>query len=244
MTENTYLPSGDQSDPQPPPQKRGSVLPWVLLALVLIPALACGFFTVATVGSANQASNLLQDLLNGGELVVRSDRTGEVIMQIQDLGRLETASYTVEKVIEGGVGQENTLLDLLLGDRLLLIAHGQVIAGVDLAELTAQDIRISDDRLEITVQLPASRILTHRLDNEKSYVYDRQQGFLTKGDPHLETEVRRVAERRLLEAACNGGILAKAEENAQRQLKILLQAMEFDNVEFVAPRPVGNTGCE
>ncbi len=56
-----------------------------------------------------------------------------VIKEIRALNRLETASYTIEKVIDAGT-TGNRFSELLYGDRILLIAHGQVIAGFDLSK--------------------------------------------------------------------------------------------------------------
>ena len=234
---------------QPPPQIEGSTtpprrswLPWLLLALLVIPLIGCMVFTVVTVGGANRAINLVRSVLDGGEIVI-VDRQPPVITQIRELGRLETASYTVEKVLEGGVDQGNALLNLLLGDRLLFIAHGEVIAGVDLTELRDEDVTVSDDRHSVTLRLPPARVLTQRLDNELSRVYDRSQGWLTKGDPELESRVRQEAERAVLIAACDGGILSQAELNAQRQVQILLLALEFREISFLPSRGGGAVGC-
>jgi hypothetical protein len=233
---------------QPPPQIEGSAepqrswLPWLLLLLLLIPLLACLVFAVVAIGGASQAVDLVRNVLDGGEIMV-IDRQPAVITQIRELGRLETASYTVEKVLEGGVDQGNELLNLLLGDRLLFIAHGEVIAGVDLTELGDDDVTVSDDRQSVTLRLPPARILTRRLDNELSRVYDREQGLLTKGDPELESQVRQDAERAVLAAACEGGILAQADLNAQRQVQILLLALDFRDVNFLPARAAEDTGC-
>jgi hypothetical protein len=229
------------AEPAEAPQRR-SLLPWILLLLLLIPLAGCLAFTIVTVGGAHQAINLVRSVLNGGEIIVL-DRQPAVITQIRELGRLETASYTVEKVLEGGVDQGNSLLNLLLGDRLLFIAHGEVIAGVDLTELREEDVSVTTDRQGVTLRLPPARILTQRLDNDLSRVYDRSQGWLTKGDPELESRVRQEAERAVLRAACEGGILAQAELNAQRQVQILLLALDFREIDFLPSRTDGDSGC-
>ena len=84
---------------QPPPQIEGSTapqrswLPWILLALLLIPLLACLVFAVVTIGGASQAVDLVRNVLDGGEIMV-IDRQPAVITQIRELGRLETARAT------------------------------------------------------------------------------------------------------------------------------------------------------
>src|SRR3989338_6907977 len=63
-----------------------------------------------------------------------------VIKQIQSLQRLETASFTIEKIIDAGASGDNVFQRLLFGDKILLIAHGQAIAGFDLSLVSEKDI--------------------------------------------------------------------------------------------------------
>jgi hypothetical protein len=152
-----------------------------------------------------------------------------IINQIRPLARLETIQYTVEKVITAEEGQE--LSALLFGDRLLLVAHGTVIAGVDLAQLTADDLDFREGILEVA--LPSAEVFIATLDNTKTYVYDRETGLLRKGDSDLETLARQAAETEILQAALEDGILAQAELNAQVFLERLLSDLGFKQVIFV-----------
>src|SRR5207253_7895139 len=113
-----------------------------------------------------------------------------VIVEVRSLSRLETAQYTIEKVITAETGQG--LLGGLFGDRLLLVAHGQVIAGVDLNRVQAGDVTVSPEGV-VTMIVQAAEVFVATLDNDKAYVYDRQTGLLTTGDVALETQAREVA---------------------------------------------------
>lgn len=155
-----------------------------------------------------------------------------VIKQIRSLNRLETSAYTIEKIIDVGTSG-GRLRQFLVGDRILLIAHGSVIAGFDLSKLNEQDIEINGEELKL--QLPPPEILVTRLDSEQTRVYDRQQGLLTKGDPNLESEARKEAEKVIRDAACNGGILDEASENARNQLITLFNGLGFTSVEIEIP---------
>src|SRR5262245_48818339 len=84
---------------------------------------------------------------------------GGTILQIRNLSRLETQSFSVERVIEARVERGN-FLDTFLGDRLLLIASGSVVAGVDLSKLRDSDVTISSDGKSITLRLPPSEIFS------------------------------------------------------------------------------------
>ena len=120
-----------------------------------------------------------------------------VVHEVSSLARLETIQYSVEKIVTADVGQE--FLKVLFGARLLFVAHGIVIADVDLAQFTGDDIYVEGGLL--FVRLPEAEIFVATLDNDQSYIYDRQIGFLRRGDTDLETAARRVAEDEIEKAA-------------------------------------------
>ena len=152
-----------------------------------------------------------------------------IIQEVQSLARLETIQYSVEKVITAETRQGP--FGFLFGDRLLLVAHGSVIAGVDLAEITERDISI-DEMGAVTLHLPPAEIFIAALDNEQTYVYDREVGFLRRGDVELESAARLAAEEEILEAALSDGILEQAQVNAEAYLFRLLRSLGFSNVRF------------
>lgn len=176
-------------------------------------------------------------------LFIRSKFTGQyefrngtaVVKEMQSLNRLETAQFTIEKIIDAGTSG-NAFQDLLFGDRLLFIAHGQVVAGFDLSKLTENDITISNTVIEIT--LPQPEIFFVRLDSEQSRVYDRDQGLLTRGDKDLESAARLEAENTIRQAACESGILTEATDSGRKQLVTILRSFGFEEVTINVP--VGN----
>ena len=156
-----------------------------------------------------------------------------VIQEMRSLERLETASFTIEKIIDGGTTGENIFQKFLFGDRILLIAHGQVIAGFDFSELDDKDIVISGE--DIHIALPEPKILVTSLDNAQTRVYDRQKGILNPGIKDLESVARAEAEKSIREAACTGGILNQASENGRKQITALLNALGFKQVSLDIP---------
>ncbi len=151
-----------------------------------------------------------------------------IIHSVRSLARLETIQYSVEKVITAESGQG--AFGFLFGDRLLLVAHGIVIAGVDLEKLSPQDLRLENGVL--VVRLPEAEIFIATLDNAKSYVYDRETGLFTKGNIQLETEARRAAEEEIRKAALEDGILEQANRNAQAYLLRLFLQLGYRDVIF------------
>ncbi len=156
-----------------------------------------------------------------------------VIKQIRSLNRLETSSYTIEKIIDVGTSGSK-FSQFLYGDRILLIAHGTVIGGFDLSKVKREDIEVKGDTLKVT--MPPPEILVTKLDSDATRVYDRQQGLLTKGDRNLETEARSEAEKVIKDAACKGKILDEASKNARNQLTSLFKGLGFDTVIVEIPQ--------
>jgi len=151
-----------------------------------------------------------------------------IIRDVRSLARLETIQYTIEKVITAESGQGP--LGILFGDKLIFVAHGQVIAGVDLKKMDTNDLELKDGVLY--VRLPEPEIFVVDLDNEKSYVYDRDTGFLTKGEITLESDARRAAEDEIEKAAYEDGALDLARQNAEVYLERLFRDLGYPEVIF------------
>ena len=153
-----------------------------------------------------------------------------MVEKVRQLSRLETVEYSIDKIVKGE--RENLLLlNLLVGDKLLLIAHAEVIAGVDLSGLKAADLRVSGGSVRIV--LPPPQIFSARLDNAHTRVYARDTGLLVGADPDLETKVREAAEQQIEQAAIADRILDKARVNARANVTSLLYALGFRTVDVL-----------
>ncbi len=152
-----------------------------------------------------------------------------IIHEIRSLARLETAQYSMEKIITAEAGQGE--LSFLFGDKLLFVAHGKVIAGVDLEKLNPEDLWVENGILY--VRLPEAEIFLTTLDNDLSYVYDRETGILRRGEIQLETLARQAAVREIEKAALADGILNWAQLNAESYLSRLFRSLGYADVIFV-----------
>ena len=152
-----------------------------------------------------------------------------IINDIKALARLETIQYSVEKVITAEIGQGD--FSFLFGDKLLFVAHGVVIAGIDMGKIGTGDMQMVNGVLN--VRLPQAEIFLSSLDNEKSYVYDRATGLLTHGDQNLETNARQRAESEITKAALEDGIIEKAQQNGEIYLAKFFGALGFPNPVFI-----------
>jgi len=200
---------------------RPSLLPGLLTGAIIALLLAV---LMARVQSGPLAS--LWSLLSGRNTRITSE--GSVIERIQRLQRMETVVFNMDKIVTGE--KDNPILpDFIAGDRLLMIVHGQVVAGIDFSRLKNGDIKIQGKAVRI--RLPNPQILITRLDNARTKVYSRNTGILVRVDPNLETQVRQEAEGELLQEAALGGIIANARDNARATVTTLLLGMGFEKVE-------------
>jgi hypothetical protein len=177
-------------------------------------------------GLAQKMSTQVSQLANPTPTILADPIT--IIHSVRSLARLETIQYSVEKVITAESGQAP--FGFLFGDKLLLVAHGIVIAGVDLEKLKPQDLQLENGVL--LVKLPSPEIFVATLDNDKTYVYNRETGLLTKGNVHLESDARRAAEEAIRQAAITDGILDLAKNNAESYLIRLFLALGYRDVVF------------
>ena len=195
----------------------------VLLSLVLGAAAVIVFVRHATTGlPARLAASLLGRS-------TRIDTTSPVVVEkIRTLSRLETVVYSLDTVVEG-TRSSPVLPDLLAGDRILMIVHGQSVAGIDLAQLRPEDVRVDGQSVHVT--LPASQIFSTALDNQHTRVYARSTGLLVPADQNLESDTRVRAEAQLQKAALDDGILDAARKNARGTVSALLYSLGFQRVE-------------
>jgi hypothetical protein len=202
-------------------------------SLWLMGILVGALLALVAVGTAVWASTgvgllRLMGLFRGGAAVINVNQP-TVVRQIQQLQRLETVEYTMDKIISGE--HDNPYLPkFLAGDRLLLIVHGQVMAGVDLGKIRPGDVSVNGRT--ISLRIPAAEVFSTRIDNARTRVYSRDTGLFSSPDPNLESEVREEAERQLQQAALQDGVLKTAEQNAHNTLSIMLQGFGFDQVQI------------
>ena len=213
----------EQTTPATPPANKSfSVLKGILVG---------SFLTIAFIGAAVWLSTgvgllHLMGFMRNGSTRINVDQP-TVVRQIQQLQKLETVSYTMDKII-GGARDNPYLPKFLAGDRILLVVHGEVVAGVNLANIKNSDVSVQGHN--ISLHLPPAEIFSTRIDNAKSRVYSRDTGLFSSPDPNLESEVREEAERQLQQAALVDGILKSADQNARNTVTGMLTGLGFTQV--------------
>ena len=227
----------DRDDRQPVTViKKGPSACSIFAATFGVIAIACSLLAFATIRDGfSGLGNLFGWVPNlFGPPTIRVDTTRpSIIEKVSALSRLETVSYEIEKVVPGE--SSGPLFDFLTGDKILLIAHGDVIGGVDLAKLKPADIRVLTETGSVMMTLPRAEVfnLKNILDNEKTTVYERNSGLIRiVPDPNLETRIRQVAEEQILQAAIENGILTQAQKNAEDVVRSLVTGLGYKEVIF------------
>ena len=211
---------------------------WAFQILVLLILVVVGVILVNSVQNSissqllpvremtNNLSTQIAEVLHPTPTILPDPVT--IVHEIRSLARLETIKFSLEKIITAEIHQG--AFDWLIGDRLIFVAHGEVIAGIDLNKLSPEDLEVKNGVLYVT--LPEVEIFITTLDNEQSYVYDRDTGLFTHGEVNLETEARRAAEFEIEKSALEDGILDLAEQNAISFLDRLFRDLGYPEVIF------------
>jgi hypothetical protein len=146
-----------------------------------------------------------------------------------ELGKLASVEYTAQTVVERernrpGVG------NVLLGkDRIVLLAAGRVMMGIDLEKIRPSDMAMSGDA--ITVTLPAIELLAVELLPDQSRIFDSQRSWIFSEYQGLELEAMNEARRKLREEASrNSQMIRIAESQARLQVIEFLRKAGFQNV--------------
>lgn len=152
-----------------------------------------------------------------------------VVQQIQRLSRLETSSYSIQTVVTVerpgglfGIGRQ----------KVLVVVQGTVVAGIDLSKLRPEDVTVSPDGKRIKLRMPDAEILSRYLDEGATQLYDHQTGLFTQPDSSLVIEAQQMGMSRVMQAACDGGVMKRATDNGQQSLRDVLMLLGFENVEF------------
>ena len=167
------------------------------------------------------------------------DATPVIITKIRSLGELTTACYYDEMVLSrtkqnafsssalGSLAREGLGKDV--DDHLVIIAKGTVRAGVDLMDMTEEDIRFVGDTAYI--RLPAPQYLDV-IVNPSGFEVFAESG---KWSHEEVTGLQNTARQRLLMGADHYGLKSKAYAGAMDAVTELLAASGYTYIRFDHP---------
>src|ERR1700674_2335187 len=135
------MPHDPDASPHSPKPSRSSA------AFALVVGLFLGVLCVGSIGwlmlSRNSGRAVLSHMWSAvtGRTLSIDVSQPTVVDRIQRLQRLESVVYTMDKLVTGA--KESPIFpDFLAGDRLLMMVHGEVVAGIDFSNLKVGDVRV------------------------------------------------------------------------------------------------------
>jgi hypothetical protein len=152
-----------------------------------------------------------------------------VVKEVRQLNELVTVRYSVEKVV--GMKQQNSPVG---SESILLLVQGKVLAGIDLAALTQNDVTLKTHG-NVVIRLTEPHIQEAFIDEKYTKVWDRSVTWWTpwvSPDIDLEHKARIQAIDDIRAAALKMGIMADAKRNAESTIRALLQAFGFEKTTF------------
>ncbi|MBZ0281088.1 MAG: DUF4230 domain-containing protein [Anaerolineae bacterium] len=202
------------------------------LALLLIPIVILMLAGTITI---NGLISNVRDIFNPPVVITAS----VVLERIQGMSQLTSVRYNYSSVVTSE-REMPELLQLLYGNKQVMIAVGHVNAGIDLSQLTALNIAI--DGSTLIVQLPAPALQDCFLNDQESYIMSQETGIFAEELPNLTTDARRYALEQFRDNAIAEGILNEANLRAQTIISDLLKATEGDRVvQVLITQPDPNT---
>ncbi len=165
------------------------------------------------------------------------DTSHLIVKQIKGVSELTTTVFMMDAIVP--TSSRRQIGDWVVGEtKLLYLARGEVKAGLDLSRITTEDVKVTNNNLEI--QLPTPQILDSKIDINKSQVYDYDRGFLNLGPdvaPELQTQAQRQTLNKVISTACNQGILNQANERAILTLTQLLETAGYESITIKTTEP-------
>lgn len=155
------------------------------------------------------------------------------VEQIQELAMLATAEAKVtlvkEEVKHNLLGKD-IALNFVPGTKreILLIVPATVTAGVDLKEVTSEDIKVNEDERTLEIVLPRATFIqepTIQMDSIKTF---SDKGLLSGEVQWNEGfDLAAVAQEEIKEEAIEMGLLETAEKNAEKVLNGFFSNLEY-----------------
>jgi hypothetical protein len=166
------------------------------------------------------------------------DRSHPALLQsLQRLSEYRAARANLQQIVD--VEQDAKLLpSFVKGERIVMVAAGEVDARVDFRRVGPRSLRVSSDRREVAITLPAPQLAPARLDLARTRVIEHDRGVLDRagellgdGGTDEERQLLLAAQRKLDAAAgADPELLPAAERNTRAMLERLVRGLGFERV--------------
>ena len=150
-----------------------------------------------------------------------------ILIDRKELGKMVTIQYKLQTVSVVEEKDASWIIRLFGDNRVVLVATGEAMAGVDMTLLSEEDVIVSGTTVKLI--MPPAEIFSVRLIPGESWVYDRKLNIL-KPNWQLELQAQEQAERSLRNWSIDNGILGQAEEVFTARVEAFLRRLGFTDV--------------
>jgi len=219
-------------------RRTGWFRPFCLAVLVLLLVNTCvvGGAIVLVVRGIIALPPGLISAFTGGQAPVTIQGT-TVLDRIQSMSQLTTTRFNYSSLITSQ-RELPGILGGLYGDRLVMVAVGHVNAGIDLRQMTEDNITRQGDVM--TIRLPPPQLLDCFLNEQASYVVSRDTGLFARPAPNLDQEARRYAVGQFRDMALKDDILAQVQNNSKLAVQNFVLSLGVKQVNVVTATPDPN----
>jgi hypothetical protein len=159
-----------------------------------------------------------------------------VLRRIESTMILQTTIFRIDTVVRAK--KEGSWFFNWGGQNILLFVKGTVTAGVDLGELSINNIEVSQEDKEIIITLPRAKVLNATLDSYE--IEDYRGGPPDQVDPKLLQEGLEAGRQQIATTACVDEILKHATADAKRAYEQIVGFVDLmDYKVTVNTAPVG-----
>lgn len=226
--------------PQEVYRERRSSAKWGILGcLVLILIVVAGVFILPTVIGATAFNNIVDSVLSvfrPAPSFATTTSTQTIVTGIQPLGQLVTVSAQLAKAdISVGVSGGGLNACGFSADH---VAQGAIEGGVDLAQVTEEDVTYNELTDTYTLRLPAPQLTSCRVDFIRQY--SRSTTICNVDWDEARMLAQYVALNEFRDDALEGGVLDRAALESRLVLSNFIGALTGSNVqiEFETPEAV------
>ena len=157
------------------------------------------------------------------------DNTPILIKEINNLAQLITITSFDEVVMDSSKKSKRLPGTFFPPPdaKIVLIARGKVMAGVDLKNLKDQDITIDKD--SITIKLPPAQVLNTILNPSDFETFSESGNWNTEEVTQIKIRMR----EKIIQRANAQNLLPKAEERCKMIMENFLRNLDFKKVEII-----------
>lgn len=207
---------------------------WGLLGMfgcLTIPLVVAGFLVVAGINSVGGIWDSFTDIFESRPPKVEG--IALVLRSVEQMGEFSNVRYNFSNIVLTGRDAPSWIPDFIVQDELTLVVVGQIEAGFDLQAALQNENFIQQEGATIIVNLPHPRLLSCFINEDQTYVAERDTGLFASQIPNLDAIARDYAIEQFRDEALENGILDEASTYAIDFFQSLISALPTEGIEQV-----------